>query len=35
MRKDEQARGEIVKDVNGQILQDGVEVRKMWTEYSE
>ena len=28
MRKGEQAREEIVKDVNGQILHDGVEVRR-------
>ena len=25
MRKDEQARDEMVKDLNGQILRDGVE----------
>ena len=24
---------EMVKDVNGQILHDGVEVRKRWAEY--
>ena len=28
MRKGEQARDEMVKDVNGQILRDGVEVRR-------
>ena len=28
VRKGEQARDEMVKDVNGQILRDGVEVRK-------
>ena len=28
MRKGEQARDELVKDVNGQILCDGVEVRR-------
>ena len=28
MRKGEQAREEMVKDVNGQILHDGVEVRR-------
>ena len=27
VRKGEQAREEMVKDVNGQILRDGVEVR--------
>ena len=31
----EQAREEIVKDVNGQILRDGVEVRRRWAEYFE
>ena len=35
MRKDEQARDEMVKDVNGQILRDGVEVRRRWAEYFE
>ena len=35
VRKAEQARGEIVKDVNGQILRDGVEVRRRWAEYFE
>ena len=30
----EQARGEMVKDVNGQILRDGVKVRR-WAEYFE
>ena len=33
MRKGEQARDEIVKDVNVQILRDGVEVRRRWAEY--
>ena len=28
VRKGEQAREEMVKDVNGQILRDGVEVRR-------
>ena len=28
VRKREQAREEMVKDVNGQILRDGVEVRR-------
>ena len=35
MRKGEQAREEMVKDVNGQILHDGVEVRRRWAEYFE
>ena len=35
MRKGEQAREEMVKDVNRQILRDGVEVRKIWAEYFE
>ena len=30
MRKGEQARDQMVKDVNGQILCDGVEVRRRW-----
>ena len=34
-RKAEQARDEMVQDVNGQILRDGVEVRRRWTEYFE
>ena len=34
VRKCEQARDEMVKDVNGQILRDGVEVRR-WAEYLE
>ena len=29
MRKAEQARDEMIKDVNGQILRDGVEVSVM------
>ena len=33
VRKGEQAREEMVKDVNGQILRDGVEVRRRWAEY--
>ena len=32
-RKGEQARNEMVKDVNGQILRDAVEVRRRWAEY--
>ena len=35
VRKGEQARDEMVKDVNGQILRDGVEVRRRWVEYYE
>ena len=31
----EQARDEMVKDVNGQILRDGVDVRRRWAEYFE
>ena len=33
MRKGEQAWEEMVKDVTGQILRDGVEVRRRWAEY--
>ena len=32
VRKGEQAREEMVKDVHGQILRDGVEVRR-WAQY--
>ena len=35
MRKGEQAREEMIKDVNGQILRDGVEVRRRWAQYFE
>ena len=35
MTKGEQAKEEMVKDVNGQILRDGVEVRRRWAEYFE
>ena len=35
MRKGEQTRDEIMKYVNGQILRDGVEVRKRYAEYFE
>ena len=35
MKKGEQARDEMVKDVNGQILRDGVEVRRRWAEHFE
>ena len=34
VRKGEQERNEMEKDVNGQILRDGVEVRR-WAEYFE
>ena len=30
MRNGEQARDEMVQDVHGQILRDGVEVRRRW-----
>ena len=33
VRKGGQATDEMVKDVNGQILRDGVEVRRRWVEY--
>ena len=33
LRKGEQAREEMVKDGNGQILHDGVDVRRRWAEY--
>ena len=35
VRKGEHARDEMVKDVNGLILRDGVEVRRRWVEYFE
>ena len=35
VRKGEQARDEMVKDVNGQIFRDGVETRRRWAEYFE
>ena len=35
MRKGKQARNEMVKDVNGQILRNGVAVRRRWVEYFE
>ena len=35
VKKYEQARDEMVKDVNGQILRDGAEVRRRWDEYFE
>ena len=34
-RKGEQAREEMVKDVNGQILCNCLEVRRRWTECFE
>ena len=35
VRKGEQAREVMVKDVSGQILLDGVEVRRRWAKYFE
>ena len=35
VKKGEQARDERVKDVKGQILREGVEVRRRWAEYFE
>ena len=35
VRKGEQAREKMVKDVNGQKLRDGVVVRRRWAEYFE
>ena len=35
VRKGEQEREEIVKDINGQILRHGVEVRRRLAEYFE
>ena len=35
VRKSEQARDDIVNEVNGQILRDAVEVRRRWTEHFE
>ena len=35
VRKGEQAREEMVKDVIGQIFLDGVKVRRRWAEYFE
>ena len=35
VRKGEQARDEMVKDINCQILHDGVDVRRRWAEYFE
>ena len=33
VKKGEQVREEMVKDVNDQILRDGVEVTRRWAEY--
>ena len=33
MSKGEYTRDEMVKDVNGQILHDGVELRRRWAKY--
>ena len=33
--KGEQARDEMEKETNGQLLRDGDEVRKRWAEYFE
>ena len=33
LRKGEQARDEMAKNVNGQILRDDVEMRRRWAEY--
>ena len=35
MTTDEQAMDEMVKVVNGQILRDGVKVKRWWVEYFE
>ena len=35
VRKREQAKKEMVKDVNGQILCDDIEVRRRWAQYFE
>ena len=35
VRKGEHAREEMVKDVNGQLLRDSVEVRRRWAKYFE
>ena len=35
MRKGEQAREETVNDVSGQILRNGIEVRRRWAQYFE
>ena len=35
VRKGAQARNEMVMHVNGQMLRDGVELRRRWAEYFE
>ena len=35
VRNSEQARDEMVKDLNSQMLREGVEVRRRWAEYFE
>ena len=35
VRKGQQPREEMVKDVSGQILRNGVEVRRRWAQYFE
>ena len=35
VKKGEQGRDEMIKDGNGQIFRDGVEVRWRWAEYFE
>ena len=35
VKKGEQESDKMVKDVNCQILRDGVEVRRRWVEYFE
>ena len=35
MRTCEKARDEMVKDVSGQILRDGIEVKMRWAQYFE
>ena len=35
VREGDLARDETVKDVNGLIFRDGVEVRRRWAEYYE
>ena len=35
VRKSKHARDEMVKDVKGQMLREGVEVRRRWAEYFE
>ena len=35
VKKGEQAREEMVKDISGRIFRDGVEVRMRWAQYFE